>query len=77
VQVTSDAQTDLTLVLERKPRVTTVAATPAPSPRAAPTSTAHAAPRAPAHRGNAVDDAAASASRGIATGRRWLRQFGL
>ena len=81
VQVQPDAATDLTLVLDRKPR-TTVATTTSPpsapnSSRTPQTTAARAAPRAPARRGNPVDDAAASANRGIANGRRWLRQFGL
>jgi hypothetical protein len=77
VQVVPDTATDLTLVLERKPRAATVATTPAPSLPRTPPTTAARAPRAPAQRGNPVDDAAASASRGIANGRRWLLQFGV
>jgi hypothetical protein len=76
VQVTPDTATELTLVLERKARATAVTTTPPPNPTAsapAPTPAA----RAPARRGNAVDEAAASANRGVAAGRRWLRQFGL
>jgi len=77
VQVTPDTETDLTLVLERKPRATTIASTtPPPSPaRVASTAPARQA-RSPARRGTPVDDAAESAHRGISAGRRFLSRLG-
>jgi len=76
VQVTPDKTTELTLVLERKPRAIATT-TPPPSPaKVASTATARPA-RAPARRGNPVDDAAESAQRGISAGRRFLSRFGL
>ena len=75
VQVTPDTTTDLTLVLERKPHAIATT-TPPPSPsRVASTASAHPT-RAPARRGTPVDDAAESAHRGIAAGRRFLSRFG-
>src|SRR4029079_13481792 len=69
VQVTPDTETDLTLVLERKPRATTIASTTPPlsPPRVASTAPARQA-RSPARRGTPVDDAAESAHRGISAG---------
>jgi len=76
VQVTPDSETDLTLVLERKPHVTTIATTPPPSPsRVASTAAARPA-HAPARHGGPVDDAAESAHRGISAGRRFLSRLG-
>lgn len=77
VQVTPDATTDVTLVLERKPHATTiVTTTPPPSPsRVASTAAARPA-RPPARHGNPVDDAAESAHRGISAGRRFLSRLG-
>jgi hypothetical protein len=75
VQVTPDTTTDLTLVLERKPHAIATT-TPPPSPaKVASTATARPA-RAPARRGNPVDDAAESAHRGISAGRRFLSRLG-
>jgi len=81
VQVSPDTVTELTLVLERKARATAITTTPPPSPPRTAASAQAPAPEprtahAPARRGNAVDEAAASAHRGVAAGRRLLSQLG-
>lgn len=74
VQVTPDAATELTLVLERKPHAIATTTPPSPS-RVASAATARPA-RAPARHGNPVDDATESAHRGISAGRRFLSRLG-